>query len=276
MNTSATQGRRDRALWVQYACTALVALGAAYASYRHGREFALWFGADETTASTWPLIVDGLLTTATVELWKTGRGHHAGGRWAAWLAFVFGICLSLCANVAAALESSAFAIAVAACPPLALLLAVELLNRALKRHRAETGETRGASDETGPVVRLAPVPVEARPPTEPTAEQRMWVYYVTQRSKGHTPTGAELDHIAGTNNDGRRVLRRWKTTGQIGDGDRANAGGSRRPVALGERSGCALTADRTLREVAAGRTRAGSHARQRLRTHVLNPARCQR
>ncbi|AIJ21313.1 hypothetical protein [Amycolatopsis methanolica] len=30
-----------RALWVQCRCTALVALGAAYASYRHGREFAI-------------------------------------------------------------------------------------------------------------------------------------------------------------------------------------------------------------------------------------------
>lgn len=83
--------RRDRSLWVQCACTALVALGAAYASYRHGREFALRFGADETTAAIWPLIVDGLLTTATVELWKTG---HGGERWKAWLAFVFGIVLS--------------------------------------------------------------------------------------------------------------------------------------------------------------------------------------
>jgi hypothetical protein len=88
---TATAGR-DRSLWVQCACTALVALGAAYASYRHGREFALRFGADETTAAIWPLIVDGLLTTATVELWKTGRG---GGRWKAWLAFAFGIVLSL-------------------------------------------------------------------------------------------------------------------------------------------------------------------------------------
>jgi hypothetical protein len=38
---------------------ALVCLGAAYASYRHGREFALRFGADEITAAIWPLIVDG-------------------------------------------------------------------------------------------------------------------------------------------------------------------------------------------------------------------------
>lgn len=42
---------------------------------------------------------------------------------------------SLCANIASAPELNAFAIAVTACPLLALLLSVGLLNRALKRHR---------------------------------------------------------------------------------------------------------------------------------------------
>ncbi|MGY6658970.1 DUF2637 domain-containing protein, partial [Amycolatopsis sp. TRM77291] len=42
---------REPALAVQCGCTALVALGAAYASYRHGRDFALQFGADHTTAA---------------------------------------------------------------------------------------------------------------------------------------------------------------------------------------------------------------------------------
>ncbi len=184
---------------------------------------ALRFGADEATAAIWPLIVDGLLTTATVELWKTGHGRRADGQWAAWLAFVFGICLSLCANVAAAPELSVFAVAVAACPPLALLLAVELLNRALKRHRAETlsetstetGETGETDGQTEQVVRLAGVPDGSRSLDEPTAEQRMWAYYVTERSNGRTPTGAELDRIAGTNNYGRRVLRRWLQAGHL-------------------------------------------------------------
>jgi hypothetical protein len=113
-----------------------------------------------------------------------------------------------------------FAVAVAACPPLALLLAVELLNRALKRHRvetmSETTETGETGDETAPVVRLAVVSDEARL-AEPTSEQRMWAYYVTERSKGRTPTGAELDRIAGTNNYGRRVLREWRRQGRIAD-----------------------------------------------------------
>jgi hypothetical protein len=216
MTTAASSAARDRSLWVQCACTALVALGAAYASYRHGLEFARRFGADQTTAAIWPLIVDGLLTMATVELWKTTHSQPAG-RWTAWLAFAFGIVLSLCANAASAPEFSVFAIAVAACPPLALLLAVELLNRALKRHRMVTAsapsqEANGSSDAKGEidqVVRLDAVSEPSRRAAEPTAEQRMWAYYVIERSKGRTPTGAELDRVAGTNNYGRRLLRRW-------------------------------------------------------------------
>lgn len=57
---------------MQCACTALVALGAAYASYLHGREFALRFGADHATAAIGPLIA---LITAMVELWKPGHGR---------------------------------------------------------------------------------------------------------------------------------------------------------------------------------------------------------
>ena len=67
----------DRSLRLQCACTLLVAVGAAYVSYRHGREFALRFGADDTTATLWPLIVDGLVLMATVELWKPGHQHRA-------------------------------------------------------------------------------------------------------------------------------------------------------------------------------------------------------
>src|SRR4051812_49772089 len=101
---------QDLALSVQCACTGLVALGAAYASYRHGREFALRFGADGSTASIWPLIVDGLLTTATVELW---RPSHGGGRWAACVAFGFGISLSLCANIVSVPQLTVFSMVIA-------------------------------------------------------------------------------------------------------------------------------------------------------------------
>ncbi|AXB44497.1 DUF2637 domain-containing protein [Amycolatopsis albispora] len=200
--------RRDLALWVQCFCTALVALDAAYASYRHGRDFALRFGSDHTTAAIWPLIVDGLLIIATVELWK-GPAKQTG-RWAAWLAFTLGISLSLCANIAAAPHLSVFAIAVAACPPLALLLAVELLNRALKRHRT----THNTTTESG----TASTPrQEPTAPAPLSAEERMWQHYLAELEQGRTPTGAELDRVAGTHNYGRRLLRKWRATGRLPD-----------------------------------------------------------
>ncbi|WP_410666177.1 DUF2637 domain-containing protein [Amycolatopsis sp. lyj-84] len=212
---------RDPALAVQCGCTALVALGAAYASYRHGRAFALQFGADHTTAAIWPLIVDGLLMIATVELWKPVEPERAGGRWAAWLAFAFGISISLCANIGSTADQSIFGITVAACPPLALLLAVELLNRALGRHRTETGalseeqsDDRGGATFSNDTAVIESTSVsKQKQPAEHTAEERMRVYYLAEQADGRTPTGADLDRIAGTHNYGRRVLRKWRKKG---------------------------------------------------------------
>jgi hypothetical protein len=42
----------------------------------------------------------------------------------------------------------------------------------------------------------------------------MWAHYQRERAAGRTPTGAELDRIAGTNNYGRAVLARWRRTGR--------------------------------------------------------------
>ncbi|MGW3993179.1 DUF2637 domain-containing protein [Amycolatopsis sp. NPDC004772] len=221
-----TPSKGTRASWslgVQCVCTGVVAVLAAYASYRHGREFALRFGADGSTASIWPLIVDGLLTTATVELW---RPSHGGGRWAAWVAFGFGISLSLCANIGSVPRLTVFAVVIAACPPLALLLAVELLNRALKRHRADgrTLRPREVDADGGvperEVVQLCSVEDDVEPVSdlEVSAEQRMWAFYVEEQAAGRSPTGADLDRVAGTNNYGRRVLRRWRTAGRCAEG----------------------------------------------------------
>ncbi|GAA2637622.1 hypothetical protein GCM10010307_35360 [Streptomyces vastus] len=42
------------------------------------------------------------------------------------------------------------------------------------------------------------------------AEEVMWKHFQQQRAAGRTPTGAELDRVAGTNNYGRAVLARWR------------------------------------------------------------------
>jgi hypothetical protein len=83
---------QDLALSVQCACTGLVALGAAYASYRHGREFALRFGADTVTG----------VDLAALGRWsaddRDGRAVEAPprrrvGPMGGVAGFVFGVCL---------------------------------------------------------------------------------------------------------------------------------------------------------------------------------------
>jgi hypothetical protein len=97
------------------------------------------------------------------------------------------------------------------------------------------------------VVRLAVVSDEARPPAAPTAEQRMWAYYVTERAKGRTPSGAELDRIAGTNNYGRRVLRRWRQAPSARHGRPARSWGTTGAAGTGLRlvgGSCGVSAAR--------------------------------
>ncbi|MFC8361283.1 DUF2637 domain-containing protein [Streptomyces griseorubiginosus] len=48
-----------------------------------------------------------------------------------------------------------------------------------------------------------------------TAEDVMWAYYQRQLAIGRVPSGAELDRVAGTNNYGRAVLKRWRRSGRI-------------------------------------------------------------
>jgi hypothetical protein len=208
---STVRKRHDYALWLQASCTLLVALGAAYASYRHGHAFALRFGADPVTAAIWPLIVDGLLMIATVELWKNsaypsrpanGPSAGPGGspastasdrKWAAWLSFLFGIALSLCANIASAPHLDTLTVAVAACPPLALLLSVELLNRALSgaEPRSQACRPRRRLRHPPPLARQ-PARLDVPAPTPcPRRSGRPPRSLRTER----TPTGRSFGHL---------------------------------------------------------------------------------
>ncbi|MEU9174599.1 DUF2637 domain-containing protein [Streptomyces sp. NPDC048420] len=59
-------------------------------------------GADNVSASLWPLSVDGLLLLAAIGLLRHPGSTARRARWAAWSAFLLGIAVSLAANVAAA------------------------------------------------------------------------------------------------------------------------------------------------------------------------------
>jgi hypothetical protein len=180
----------DMDVWVRRGCALLVAGVAAYASYQHQREFALHAGADATSAGLWPLSVDGLLVLASTGLLKSDPGSNRRIVVAVWLAFLLGIAVSLAANIAAAPSLGWQSILVTGWPPVSLLLAVELLtHRGPPREHTETTET---------------APETNRELAGGTAEELMWEHFRSERARGRTPTGAELDRWpASTTTDAR-------------------------------------------------------------------------
>jgi hypothetical protein len=240
-------------MWVRRTCTLIVAGVAAYASYQHQREYALGGGSDPIEAALWPLSVDGLLVLATVGVLKTGQQASRRARMAVWGSFWEGIVVSLAANISAAPTLTWKPVLMAGWPPAALLLAVELLlhgprSREHTETEPATPKTEQAVTETGTtvpgVVRDSETDTESDGETaqvialagvlphgglaEPTAQEIMWEHFVREQGRGRTPTGAELDRVAGTNNYGRTVLRQWRGQGRIppADSDRRTAGGT--------------------------------------------------
>ena len=206
--------------WTRRACAVVVAGVAAYASYEHQRAFALRGGADSASASLWPLSVDGLLLLATIALLRSGPNKSRRVRRVVWAAVILGIAVSLAANVAAAPRLDWQPILVAGWPPIALLLAVELLTHGPVDHEdaSETQPSPDAADETIDEVIIRASRQPTVDPQQPSAEDVMWGYYKRERAAGRTPTGAELDRVAGTNNYGRRVLRTWHERGKLDGG----------------------------------------------------------
>jgi hypothetical protein len=252
-------------VWLRRFSALVVAAVAAYASYEHQRRFAAAGGADATGARLWPLSVDGLVLLATDGLLRTNHCSGRRRRWALWAAFGFGIAVSLAANIAAAPALGWRPVLVAGWPPVALLLAVELLAHHPTPAGTETTETPAAqpapvADRTE-TIESPPVPAAdaessaaaetdtengesvvtlARPTNGPnrggrrTAEEIMWAHYEREFAAGRTPTGAELDRVAGTNNYGRSVLARWRRSGPL-----AGAGADDVPPSLAGRQSAA-------------------------------------
>lgn len=113
--------------WVRGTTTVavlLVAVVAAVASYEHMRALAVVAG-EGWRSWLLPISVDGLAVAASMTmLVRRSAGLPAGGL--AWVALLLGLGASMAANVAAA-EPTVAGRLVAAWPPVALLLAYELL-----------------------------------------------------------------------------------------------------------------------------------------------------
>jgi hypothetical protein len=246
MNQQTTEpGRQPPGdMWVRRGCALVVAAVAAYSSYAHQRHFALVGGADQISAALWPLSVDGLVVLASLGLVRAQSSTTTRARLALWGAFLLGVAVSLAANIAAAPVLSWQPVLVAGWPPLALLLAVELVVHSRNQDQTDTVHTQPETTpaeqepETGTIgaiesaqtateaeTEAAPEtnrrtsgPAAARRPRRmgnPSAEAVMWAHFEIQRKAGRTPSGAELDRVAGTNNYGRAVLARWRDSGRI-------------------------------------------------------------
>jgi Protein of unknown function (DUF2637) len=102
----------------------VVAAVAAVVSFMHMYELAARAG-EGWRAWLVPLAIDGLVVAASMTMLVRRRAGQKGG-WLAWVSLTLGIAASLAANIAAA-EPTLIGRAVAAWPPIALLLAYELL-----------------------------------------------------------------------------------------------------------------------------------------------------
>jgi hypothetical protein len=134
----------------------LVAVTAAVISFSHVRALALRAGESELTSWLLPVSIDGAVVAAVSVLLADSR---AGRRPAplTWLLLALGLAASLAANVASA-EPTPTARAVAAWPPLALALGIEVLaglaRRSDLRAAHPTAGLRpwaGATSSVGPI-----------------------------------------------------------------------------------------------------------------------------
>ncbi|MER7589353.1 DUF2637 domain-containing protein [Micromonospora sp. NPDC127501] len=154
--------------------TGLVALVAGYASFSHIFKVARQAGEHVSVAAVLPLSIDGLILVGTLAMLddkRSGRKPRLSAR----LAVAFGIVATLAANVASA-HPTWTARAVAAVPPVAFLIAVEVLSRRGKLIHPEP---------VAPVepVTAEPVDVEPEPTPEPVAAEPAEIQRVKRTSE---------------------------------------------------------------------------------------------
>ena len=151
---------------------AVVALVAGASSFRHIADVAVRYGEHPAVAYALPFAIDGLMVTATAAMVEDSRAGRSV-RWSARVAFAFGVCASLGANIASA-HPSVGARVISAVPALALLLAIEVLTRfgnpiprpaiAARNHRAVSAEIPAELAATDGTVTPTPEQVPAQQP----------------------------------------------------------------------------------------------------------------
>ena len=163
----------------------VLALVAAFVSYRHALQVVRAHGESGALALAYPLTIDGLIYAASMVLLNAAR-QQVKAHWLAYFALGLGIAATLAANVAAGLAYGPVGALIAACPAPALVIGYELLMIVIRSS-----------------VRAAPGPDTAVP--EPPAGLN-----------GHSHQAAELfaDDLAAGKVPGVRRIRRELHVGQ--------------------------------------------------------------
>ena len=117
----------DRAIrYSTVAAVSVVALVAAFVSYRHALQVVRVHGESGPLALAYPLTIDGLIYAASMVLLDAAR-RGARPHWLAYAGLALGITATVAANVAAGLAYGPVGAVVAAWPAAALVIAYELL-----------------------------------------------------------------------------------------------------------------------------------------------------
>jgi hypothetical protein len=160
----------------------VVAAVAAVVSFMHMYELAARAG-EGWRAWLVPLAIDGLVVAASMTMVVRRRAGKKTG-WLAWISVTLGIAASLAANIAAA-EPTLIGRAVAAWPPIALLLAYELLMDQIHIATKHVDTQRF----THPPV-PSPIPAITVPPHEPSAAHNFAAVPTTTAPATTTPLTA--------------------------------------------------------------------------------------
>jgi hypothetical protein len=117
----------DRAIrYSTIGAVSVVALVAAFVSYRHALQVVRAHGETGPLVLAYPVTVDGLIYAASMVLLNTAR-QGIRPRWLAYVALGLGIAATLAANLAAGLSYGPVGALVASWPVPALVISYELL-----------------------------------------------------------------------------------------------------------------------------------------------------
>jgi len=228
-----------KAAWTAAAGVATVALTAAVISFSHVNRLAVEAGESETAAWLLPVSIDGAVVAAVAVILADSRaGRRPAGL--TWLLLGLGLAGSLAANIASA-EPTLTARCVAAWPPVAVALGIEVMASMARRRDTRTS---GPSDRNQHPRPSAAVPGRA-PVNAAPAARRPATAAVGRERQLQLVNGMPGDRTAG-----HRQLSDADAVAAIRQLDAESSGGRASRMQIQKRLGCGGSKAARLAELA--------------------------